>query len=83
MHLAQWLDAEKGRLASLAAHFNVSVSAVSQWRSNGVPVKNMKAVRDFTEGHVTLEEMVPAPSPSREAGNTTAGERGAAEVAAR
>lgn len=43
----------------MAAHFNVSPAAVSQWKTNGVPLANMKAVRDYTCGEVTLEEMVP------------------------
>lgn len=59
MNLTEWLEAEKGRSAALAEHFGVSRAAVSQWKSNGVPVDNMKAVRDFTGGVVTLDEMVP------------------------
>lgn len=59
MNLNTWLEEEKGRSAALAAHFDVSASAVSQWKANGVPLDNMKAVRDFTGGVVTLDEMVP------------------------
>jgi DNA-binding transcriptional regulator YdaS (Cro superfamily) len=59
MNLTEWLDAEKGRAASLADHFGVTPAAVSQWKHNGVPLAHMKAVRDFTSGVVTLEEMVP------------------------
>lgn len=68
MMLNEWLAAEKGRSAALAAHFGVSPAAVSQWKSNGVPLAHMKAVRDFTGGAVTLEEMVPEPAvrPSEE-----------------
>ena len=33
---------------------------MSQIAADGVPVKFMAAVRDFTEGAVTLEEMVAA-----------------------
>lgn len=62
MNLTAWLDAEKGRSSALAAHFNVTPAAVSQWKRNGVPVANMKAVRDFTGGDVSLEEMVPEPA---------------------
>jgi DNA-binding transcriptional regulator YdaS (Cro superfamily) len=64
MDLNTWLAAEKGRAAALAAHFAVTPAAISQWKSNGVPVAHMKAVRDFTGGEVTLEEMVP-PSAQR------------------
>ena len=64
MNLIQWLDAEKGRLTALAAHFGLTQGAVSQWRANGVPPQRMKAVREFTQGAVTLEEMLPDwPSP--------------------
>ena len=59
MDLTTWLEAEKGRSASLAKHFNVTRAAVSQWKTNGIPVGNMKGVREFTQGRVTLEEMVP------------------------
>lgn len=59
MNLSVWLEEEKGRSAALATHFGVSRSAVSQWKSNGVPLDIMKAVRDFSGGNVTLEEMVP------------------------
>lgn len=61
MNIKQWLDAETGRSAKLAAFFDVTPSAVTQWRSNGVPPERMKAVRDFTDGVVTLEEMLPDP----------------------
>ena len=61
MDLNQWLDAERGRMSAMAAHFRVTASAISQWRSSGVPVERMKAVRDYTGGEVTLDEMVPEP----------------------
>ena len=59
MDIATWLGQEKGRSAALAAHFGVSASAVSQWKTNGVPLAFMKRVRDYTNGEVTLDEMVP------------------------
>ena len=64
MNLIQWLDADegRGRLTALAEHFGLTQSAVSQWRSNGVPPGRMKAVRDFTSGAVTLDEMLPDPA---------------------
>lgn len=58
MTLSEWLDADRGRLTALAAHFNLTQSAVSQWRSNGVPPRRMKAVRDFTGGAVSLDDML-------------------------
>lgn len=64
MNLTAWLEAEKGRSAALAQHFGVTPAAVSQWKRNGVPLDNMKAVRDFTGGLVTLDEMVPDATPA-------------------
>lgn len=61
MNLNDWLDGDRGRLTALAQHFELTQSAVSQWRVNGVPPGRMKAVRDFTGGAVTLEEMLPDP----------------------
>lgn len=61
MNLTDWLEAERGRSEALAKHFEVSKAAVSQWKTNGVPVDKMKAIREFTVGSVTLEEMVPEP----------------------
>jgi DNA-binding transcriptional regulator YdaS (Cro superfamily) len=65
MNLTDWLAAEKGRASALAQHFDVTPAAVSQWKQNGVPVKLMKSVRDFTGGTVTLEEMVPESAPKQ------------------
>lgn len=59
MTLEDWLREEKGRLTTMAEHFGVTKSAISQWQRNGVPKRWMKAVREYTEGAVTLEEMVP------------------------
>lgn len=64
MTLIEWLDADRGRLTAMASHFGLTQSAVSQWRTNGVPPARMKAVRDFTEGAVTLDEMLPDPNPA-------------------
>lgn len=60
--LTEWLEDEPGRAAALAERFKVSRGAVSQWKTNGVPLAHMKAVRDFTKGVVTLEKMVPEPN---------------------
>jgi DNA-binding transcriptional regulator YdaS (Cro superfamily) len=61
MNLADWLGKERGRSEALASHIGVSKGAISQWKTNGVPVGHMKTVRDITGGAVTLEEMVPEP----------------------
>lgn len=68
MDLTSWLEAEKGRSAALAAHFGKTPAAISQWKTNGVPVGLMKSVRDFTGGVVTLEEMLPEPMPASDDG---------------
>jgi hypothetical protein len=65
MNLTEWLEAEKGRSAALANHFGKTPGAVSQWKTNGVPLNLMKAVRDFTGGAVTLDAMVPTPAEAR------------------
>jgi len=62
MDISTWLDGDRGRLTAMAEHFGLTQSAVSQWRANGVPTSRMKAVRDFTGGAVTLDEMLPDPS---------------------
>ena len=60
MQLTTWLEEERGRATAMADHFGVNKTAVFGWKVNGVPPDRMKAVRDFTDGAVTLEDMVPA-----------------------
>lgn len=57
MDFSTWLNQRPGRPAAVAAHFGVSKGAVSQWRKK-VPLAKMRAIRDFTDGLVTVEEMV-------------------------
>lgn len=64
MNLPDWLDGDRGRLTAMAAHFGITQSAVTQWRTNGVPVLRMKAVQLYTGGAVTLDEMLPEPATS-------------------
>jgi len=63
MTITEWLKGEKGRASALAAHFGVTPAAVSQWQQNGVPTAHMKAVRDYSGGEVTLDDMLPDPAP--------------------
>lgn len=56
--LRDWIDAERGRAAALAAHLGVSPARLTQIADAGVPVKFMLQVRDFTGGSVSLESMV-------------------------
>jgi DNA-binding transcriptional regulator YdaS (Cro superfamily) len=59
MDLKTWLEAQTGRSSALAEHFGLTRAAISQWKTNGVPLRHMKAVREFTGDEVGLEEMVP------------------------
>ena len=59
MNLKTWLDIEVGRNARMAKHFGLTPGAITQWRSNGVPLARIKAVHAFTAGQVALEEMLP------------------------
>ena len=59
MNLQTWLDQEMGRNARMAKHFGLTPGAITQWRSNGVPLARMKAVRALTQGQVSLEDMLP------------------------
>jgi len=59
MKLNKWLDFEAGRTTKLAVYTGRTPSAVSQWRTNGVPVDLMRKVVDFTNGEVSLDDMVP------------------------
>lgn len=63
MDLKTWLDGERGRYTELARRLDVTVSRVSQMADDGVPPKFMLTVRDFSDGVVTLEEMVKARTP--------------------
>ncbi len=68
MNLQTWLDQEMGRNARMAKHFGLTPGAIMQWRSNGVPLARMKAVRALTQGQVSLEDMLPdAPAALRPA----------------
>lgn len=63
MELKKWLSAERGRHKDLAAHLGCSPSRLTQMADNGVPPKFMLCVRDFTDGAVSLEDMVIARTP--------------------
>lgn len=68
MRFHEWLDAERGRSTKVAEHFRVSLSAVSQWRTNGVPVDNIRAVHQLTGGEVSLDELLERPNGAERAG---------------
>lgn len=61
MTFNEWIKGEKGRASQIAQHFGVTPAAVSQWQQNGVPVRHMKALRDLSDGALTLDELLPEP----------------------
>lgn len=74
MTLTEWLST-KGRAVALAKHLGVSKSMVSQMAGGStkqvrVPPKHYRAIRDFTGGEVTLEDLVPAHSVNRSSKKT-------------
>jgi phage terminase Nu1 subunit (DNA packaging protein) len=58
MRLHAWLDDEPGRATRLAQVFGVTLSAVSQWRSIGAPVKYLRRIVLETRGAVTIDELL-------------------------
>lgn len=67
MKLKSWLDEERGRSKALADHLDVSPGRITQMADDGVPPKFMLLVRDFTNGAVSLEELVLARTPDTKA----------------
>lgn len=57
MNLKDWLSQGKGRHKALTRELRLSPGRITQMAQSGVPAKYMLAVRDFTDGVVTLEEM--------------------------
>jgi hypothetical protein len=60
MELHQWLDQPEnaGKAAWLADQLARSKTAVSLWRTEGVPMPLMQRVSDLTDGAVTIEAML-------------------------
>lgn len=61
MKLKPWLKAVPGRASALAAHLQCTRSMVSQMANGDVPVptRMYRTIRDFTEGAVSIEELLP------------------------
>ena len=57
MDICEWLDQKNGRTSEIALHFGLTLGAISQWR-DGVPWSRMKEVEEFTNGDVTVQEMI-------------------------
>lgn len=62
-----WLDAEQGRATRIAEHFKVTRSAVSQWRTNGIPVHYILDLHALIGGDVPLDALVRRPAAKAEA----------------
>lgn len=60
MELHQWLDQpdNAGKAAWLADQLKRSKTAVSLWRTEGVPMPLMQRVSDLTEGAVSVDAML-------------------------
>lgn len=62
MRLKDWLTAEVGRAARLSEHLGFKNGSMVSQMANGivdVPVKHYRAIRDFTGGEVTLDDLLP------------------------
>lgn len=64
MDLKTWLKAEPGRHKALAGRLKLTPGRISQMADQGVPPKFMLTVRDFSDGAVSLEDMVAARTPA-------------------
>jgi len=60
MELHQWLDQPEnaGKAAWLADQLGRSKTAVSLWRTEGVPMPLMRRVAELTEGAVSVDAML-------------------------
>jgi DNA-binding transcriptional regulator YdaS (Cro superfamily) len=58
MTFSEWLSKEGGRVKLVAERFGITPSAVTQWRTNGVPATRMLDVLVLTGGEVTAEELL-------------------------
>jgi DNA-binding transcriptional regulator YdaS (Cro superfamily) len=58
MTLSMWLESEEGRGKALALHCGVSDAAVSQWKTNGVPLHQLRRVAAFTGGQVSVADLI-------------------------
>jgi hypothetical protein len=49
---------EPGRARRLAEFLSCSKTAVSLWRDNGVPMDRMQPISEFTQGDVSVDDML-------------------------
>jgi len=61
MNLSDYIQAERGRSAALAAALKVPPESVSNWKSGArpIPLDRCVAIEKETQGEVTVEEMRP------------------------
>lgn len=58
MKLKTWLKAERGRSKSLAEHLRVTEGRITQVAASGLPPAYMQSVSDFTQGVVSVADLV-------------------------
>lgn len=59
MRYAEWFKKQSADTAKeLAGSFPVTLPAVYQWATEGVPVSRMEGVEEFTQRAVSLHDMV-------------------------
>lgn len=58
MNLHDWLEAERGRASWLAEELGRSKTAVSLWRTEGVPLPLIPKVAALTDGSVSENELL-------------------------
>ena len=59
MRFAEWFKKQDGATAkALAESFPVTVPALYQWMTDGVPVGRMEGVEEFSKRAVSIHDMV-------------------------
>lgn len=58
MKFSEWFEKHRSRAVELAQHTGVTLPAVYQWATNGVPIHRMGAVETFTKRAVRVVDMV-------------------------
>jgi len=58
MKFNDWIKKERGRQKALASFLGIDKSAITHWKTNGVPREHMLDVRAYSQGAVSLEEML-------------------------
>jgi len=72
MRFGEWFEKNRIKARELAASFPVTVSAVHQWATDGVPIVRMAGVEKFTRRAVCINDMVRESAEIREMRRTEA-----------